>query len=72
MRKARVGKQAYAPMAQMVKQDMKSGLIEEWGAYLGEGRGFGLAEGSEEAVDKMAQRYIPFVRFTTHPAAKVD
>jgi hypothetical protein len=63
---------AFLPLAQMVKQDMKSGVIKEWGAYIGEGKGFGVAEGSEEEVNKMAQRYIPFVYFTTHPAATVD
>ena len=59
-------------MIQMVKQDMQSGLLREWGVYIGELKGFGLAEGSEEEVGKMAQKYIPFVRFTTHPAVTVD
>ena len=63
---------AWLPMIQMVKQDMQSGLLKEWGTYIGELRGFGVCEGSEEAVGKMAQKYIPFVNFTTHPAATVD
>lgn len=63
---------AWLPMAQMVKQDMQSGVIKQWGAYVGETNGFGVAEGSEEEVDKMVQRYVPFVRFTTHPFVTVD
>lgn len=63
---------AWLPMVQMVKQDMQSGLIKEWGAYIGEGKGFGLFEGSEEEAQKMAQKYIPFVNFTSHPASTVD
>jgi hypothetical protein len=63
---------AWLPMIQMVKQDMQSGILKAWGSYIGEMRGFGYFEGSEEEVIKMAQRYIPFVHFTTHVAAKVD
>jgi len=63
---------AWRPLVQMVKQDMQSGLLKEWGSYIGEMKGFGLCEGSEEEVDLMAQRYIPFVRFTTHPAVTID
>jgi hypothetical protein len=63
---------AWLPLVQEVKKDMQSGLLKAWGSYLGEMRGFGLAEGSEEAVFKMAQKYLPHVHFTTHPAATVD
>ncbi len=63
---------AWLLMVQMVKQDMQKGFIKAWGAYIGEGNGFGLFEGSEEEAAKMAQKYIPFVRFTTHPAATID
>jgi len=63
---------AWLPMIQMVKQDMQSGVIKEWGVYVGEGKGFGVAEGSDEAVEKMAQKYVPFVIFTAHPAITID
>ena len=39
---------AWMPMIQMVKQDMQRGLLKEWGTYIGEMRGFGVFEGSEE------------------------
>jgi hypothetical protein len=63
---------AFLPMVQMVKQDMQSGLCKAWGAYIAEGKGFAVDEGGEEEVNKMAQKYIPFVRFTTHPFATID
>jgi hypothetical protein len=63
---------AWLPMIQMVKQDMQSGVIKEWGTYLGEGKGFGFAEASEEEVENMTQKYIPFVHFTAHPAITID
>ena len=62
----------WLPMMEMVKQDMKSGLLKAWGAYIGEMAGFGLGEGSDEDVAKMAQKYIPFVHFTTHPLITID
>ena len=63
---------AMLPMIQMVKQDMQSGLIKEWGCYIGETKGFGLFEGSEEEANRMAQKYIPIVHFTTHPLVTID
>lgn len=63
---------AFLPMLQMVKQDMQSGVIKEWGVYIGETKGFGVCEGSEEEVAKMAQKYMPIVQFMTHPAITVD
>ena len=63
---------AFLPMLQMVKQDMQSGVIKEWGNYVGEMRGFGVCEGSEEEVEKMTQKYVPIVQFTAHPAITVD
>jgi hypothetical protein len=63
---------AWLPLTQMVKQDMQSGVIKQWGAYVGEMRGFGFCEGSEEEVLKMSEKYIPFVHFTTHPAVTID
>ena len=63
---------AWLPMIQMVKQDMQSGLLKAWGAYIGETSGFGLMEGSDEEIGKSVQRYIPFVKFTSHPAVTAD
>ena len=51
---------------------MQSGHIKAWGAYIGEMKGFSVFEGSEEDALKNTQKYIPYVRFTTHPAATVD
>ena len=63
---------AWLPMIQMVKQDVQSGKLKEWGTYIGEMKGFGVYEGSEEEAGKMAQKYVPFVQFTTHPIINID
>lgn len=63
---------AWLPMIQMIKQDIQSGLIKAWGAYIGEMRGFSVMECSEEEAVKNVQRYVPFVQFTTHPLITID
>jgi hypothetical protein len=60
------------PMIQMVKQDMQSGKLKEWGTHIGEMKGFGVYEGSEEEAGRMVQKYVPFVQFTTHPIITID
>ena len=62
----------WLPMIQMVKQDMQSGKLKEWGTHIGEMKGFGVYEGSEEEAGRMVQKYVPFVQFTTHPIITID
>ena len=62
----------WLPMIQMVKQDMQSGMLKEWETYIGEMKGFGVSEGSEEEMGKMVQKFVPFVKFTTHPIITID
>ena len=57
---------AWTPMLDMVDGDLKKGVLKEWAAYLGELRGYAVAEGSEFEVAVMCQKYIPYVHFTTH------
>jgi hypothetical protein len=63
---------AWLPMIQMVKQDIQSGRLKDWGTHIGEMKGFGVYEGSEEEAGKMVQKYVPFVQFTTHPIITID
>jgi hypothetical protein len=51
----------------MVKKDMEKGISKDWGAFIGEGGGYAIAEGSEVEVSIMTQQYIPYVLFETHP-----
>jgi hypothetical protein len=50
-------------MMNMVKEDMKSGLIKDWGKFAGENSGYAISEGSEEEVEKGTARYVPYVKF---------
>ena len=51
----------------MVKKDLEKGISKDWGAFIGEGKGYAIAEGSEAEVSIMTQQYTPYVQFETHP-----
>ncbi len=58
-------------LMEMVKQDIKKGLIKDWGAFVGELNGYVVEEGSELDVMKAVQQFSPFVHFKVHPIASV-
>ena len=59
-------------LMEMVKQDMKKGLTKDWGAFVGELRGYAINEGSELEIMNALQQYSPFVHFKVHPIASVS
>ena len=63
---------AWNPMIEMVKQGIKEGRIKEWGAFVGEMRGYSIAEGTEAEVGAFNQQWVPFVSFQVHPVATVS
>ena len=57
---------------EMVKQDIKKGLIKDWGTFIGELSGYAVEEGSELEVMNAVQQYTPFVHFKVHPIGSVS
>ena len=55
-----------------VKQDIKDGLTLDWGAYVGELRGFGIYEGDEVEINVRLQQYSPFVSFKLRSITSVE
>ena len=45
--------------------------LADWGAFVGESRGYTISEGSEVEVALALQQYEPFVTFKTHPVETV-
>jgi hypothetical protein len=45
---------------QAVQQGIESGMIKEWGAFLGLEKGFGVYEGSEVEVAAFLQQFSPW------------
>ena len=63
---------AWGPMIEMVKQGIKEGRIKEWGAFVGEMRGYSIAEGTEAEIGIFNQQWVPFVNFKVHPVATIS
>lgn len=59
-------------LMEMVKQDLEKGVSKDWGAFVGEGGGYAIAEGTETEVSIMTQQYSPYVQFETHPVMSVN
>ena len=55
----------------MVKQDIEKKITTDWGAFIGEGCGYTVIEGSEVEVMNALQQYVPYCTFKTHPVASV-
>ena len=59
----------WAALMNMVRQDREKGITKDWGAFVGESKGYAVNEGSELEVMKALQQYVPFVRFQVYPIA---
>jgi hypothetical protein len=57
---------------QMVEQDIKDGLVKDYGAFVGQPNGFTIAEGTREEIMKMTIKFMPFFRFKVIPVASID
>ena len=55
-----------------VKQDIKDGLIKDWGCFAGQPNGFFIAEGTEEEILKITIKFMPFFRFKATLLASID
>lgn len=55
-----------------VKEDIKDGLTLDWGAFVGELRGFAIFEGDEVEINVRLQKYSPFVTFKLRAITSVE
>jgi hypothetical protein len=62
----------WAALTNMVREDMKKGLLKDWGAFVGELNGYSIAEGTEAEIGKMVVQYAPFVRFKQYAIASLS
>ena len=60
--------QQHTMLMNMVKEDLESGKMLEWGIFAGgELRGYGIDEGTELEITMMNLRYVPYIKFEVHP-----
>jgi hypothetical protein len=62
----------WGALIDMVKEDLRKGIIKDWGAFVGEINGYAVAEGTELEIGNMTERYVPWVIFRTHAIASVN
>ena len=53
----------------MVRQDIEKGLTKDWGAFVGETKGYSINEGTEVEVMNGLQQYMPFCFFKVYSVA---
>jgi hypothetical protein len=56
----------WTKLLNMIKDDVESGGLKDWGAFPGEHAGYAIMEGTELEVLIGAEKYVPFVQFETH------
>src|SRR5664280_550046 len=61
----------FGALMKVIKQDMKEGILKDWGLFISEHKGYSVAQGTEVEVIKTIQRYTPFVCFAAHSIASV-
>jgi hypothetical protein len=54
------------------KKDLESGVAKDWGGFIGQANGFTIAEGTEQEINQMAFKYVPFFRFQIIPFDTLD
>jgi len=62
----------WSGMVEMVKQEIKEGITSDWGAFVGETRGYSIGEQSEVDLAKTLQQFYPFVTFQVHQVMTID
>ncbi len=58
-------------LMKVIKQDIKKGILKDWGVFVGENHGYSVVQGTEKEVIKTSQRYTPFIYSAAHPIASV-
>jgi hypothetical protein len=67
-----VRRESWLASIEMVKEEFKSGIIKDWGVFLGQTKGFSIEEGTEEEVQKSAIQYVPYYRLQIIPILKLE
>ncbi len=62
----------WAALMDVVKEDIKKGITKDFGAFVGELRGYSVMEGTEVEIATNLQQFVPFATFKVHAIASVE
>ncbi len=56
----------------IMTEDMKSGLVQEFGEFIGETNGYCIVEGEDQQVHDFTNKYVPFITFDVKQAVPLE
>jgi len=59
-------------LSEMVKADLEAGIIKDWGIRVGELSGYGICEMSEEDLNNLLMKWLPYIKFEVNPVITID
>lgn len=62
----------WAVLINMVKEDLKKGLMKDWGGFVGETKGYAIFECPHLEMTKTLLQYAPFVLFEVKEVGTAD
>ena len=63
---------SWTMMMDMIKNDLKSGGLKEWGMFTAEMAGYAVREGTDEEIAIGTGRYEPYVKFKAYSILSVS
>ena len=63
---------AWSLLLELVKQDLKSSTMKDWGSFVGETNGYAIHEGTEVEVTAGLAKYAPYVIWKIHALVSVS
>ncbi len=63
---------AWTTLVNMIKDDLKSGGLKEWGMFTAEMAGYAIREGTDEEIAIATGRYTPYVEFKAYSILSVS
>jgi hypothetical protein len=59
-------------MLEMVKEDLESGRLTDWGICPDTYEGYAVAETDEKTIRDSAQKWLPYISFDVRPVLSVE
>ncbi|MFW9971162.1 MAG: hypothetical protein ACFFDF_13295 [Candidatus Odinarchaeota archaeon] len=56
----------------LIRKDFEKGTTKDWGAFVGETKGYSIIEASEVEMGIQLQKYVPFTKFEVKAIATLD
>ena len=69
---AKAKKAQWLGFQELVRKQLKEGIMKEWGLFAGEMSGYFIFEGSAVELHTLTTTYVPFVKFTTRELMTID